>query len=225
MRKVWRRLCGRRFKITVVALVVALLAGGAFLQVSVDRCVTARDRWDESSPFDSGRSVLDLLGGVRQTLAAYFWTKTDDIFHEYTGHSTADTKFLFPYYWMITRLDTHFEMSFYYASYMLCVFGHPKAGLNLAIEGMKYNPDSALLQENLASIYFFFKKDPAKAGYHNRKAIELEKDPDQALANQVFQNVIDQVLAGKKKIPEKAPVQEYKCSDPECEHNKDKHEH
>jgi len=206
VRKMWRWLKARRFKVAVVAVVLVLLVAVALLQASMDSGVSAHPAVDQSSPYQTGRSILDLLGGVRETLAAYFWTKTDTIFHVYYGHDVTKEVPLYPYYWMITRLDPHFVMAYYYASYMLGEFGHPDAGLQLALDAVRHNPDSALLQENLATIYFYFMKDPAKAAYHGSKAIALAKSADEAHIYRFFQNLVEDVLAGKRKMPKTIPL-------------------
>lgn len=206
MRKTWRWLNARKFKVAVAAAVALMLLAVVLLQVSMDSGASARAGVDQSSPYQTGRSVLDLLGGVRETLAAYFWTKTDTVFHEYYGHDVRKEVPLYPYYWMITKLDPHFVMAYYYASWMLCEFGHPQAGLQYALDAVRHNPDSALLQENLASIYFYFMKDPVKAAYHGRKAIALAKSKDEADIYRIFQNLVVDVMTGKRKMPRIVPV-------------------
>jgi hypothetical protein len=215
VRKAWRFLKAKRFTAGVVALVIVLLVGVALLQGSMDSGASARSSVEGSSPYETGRSILDLLGGVRETLAAYFWTKTDTIFHNYYGHDVTKEVPLYPYYWMISRLDPHFVMANYFASYMLCELGRPQAGLQLALEGVRNNPDSALLQENLASIYFYFMKDPAKAAYHSSRAIALAKSKDEAGIYRIFQNLVEAVLSGQKKMPRTIPLKEVMRTNPD----------
>jgi len=112
------------------ALIVAILAVAVLLQFSLDDSPVIQATWDESSPFDAADSFLDVLGGVRETLAAYFWTKTDVIFHEYLGHTLKNDYVLVSYYWLITRLDPHFVMPFYFASWLLCSFGQVEEGID-----------------------------------------------------------------------------------------------
>ncbi len=192
-------------RVIVLALVV-LLAGVVLLQYSIDNTTTAKAGWEDSSPFDAGRSVLDLLGGIRETLAAYFWTKTDEVFHEYLSANIGKEDALYPYYWMITRLDPHFTMPYYFASWTLARLGRVDQGFNLAMEGLRYNPYSANLQENLASMYFFLKKDPKKARYHILKAIELTNDKQQKTVYRSFLDTVNKVIEGKRKIPDVAPL-------------------
>ena len=59
-----------------------------------------------------------------------------------------------------------------------------------------------------ASIYFFFKKDPRKARYHQLKAIDLTDDEGQKQVYRNFLNTIDKVIAGEKQIPEVSRVQD-----------------
>jgi hypothetical protein len=191
----------------IALLLVTMLFGAVVLQYSIDSDSSAAAGLSESSPYDTARSVLNVLGGVRQALSAYMWTKTDEVFHEYLGASISHDQALFPYYWLITRLDPHFTMAFYYASWTLARLGRVDDGFNLALEGLRQNPYSAVLQDNLASMYFYFKKDPLKARYHILKAIDLTSDPQQKAVYETFLGAIDQVIAGKRKIPDVVPFQ------------------
>ena len=191
----------------IALLLVTLLFGAVLLQYSIDNNSSIGTGLSESSPFDTARSVLNVLGGIRQTLAAYMWTKTDEVFHEYFGASISKDRALFPYYWLITKLDPHFVMAYYYASWTLARLGRVDDGFNLALEGLRQNPYSAELQDNLASMYFFFKKDPQKARYHLLKAMDLTSDEQQKAVYETFLGTIDQVIAGKKKIPDVVPLQ------------------
>jgi hypothetical protein len=207
LKKTWGAVKKNRFKVIVVLSVMVLLGFTAVVQASLDSSAKSEPGWDKSSPFDTGRSLVDVLGGLRSSLAAYFWTRSDNIFHEFFPHGLGQDKPLYPYYWMVTRLDPHFAMPYYYASWMLCQFGHKEEGLKLAREGVRYNPDSALLQENLASIYFYYFRDPEKAKYHSEKAIELGTADEKDMFK-VFDNLIGQVLAGKKKILKMIPLEQ-----------------
>ncbi len=201
MRRAWRWCKTKKFMLGVAALIILLVAGGGLLQASLDNSSGSAAGTAQSAPASAGHSLLNILGGVRESLAAYFWTKTDTVFHDYFGGSLAKEKPLFPYYWMITRLDPHFVMPYYYASWMLCEFGHPAEGLALGIEAARYNPDSDDLQENLAEIYLFFMKDPEKALYHSQKALALATSQHDITRPFVsLQNVINLVLSGQRKI-------------------------
>ena len=211
---------------TVVVLIVVLLAGAVLLQYSLDSAFATRQGWEKSAPFDTGRSMLDLLGGARETLAAYFWTKTDAVYHGYYGADPKKCQSLYPYYWLITRLDPHFIMAYYYASWFLCRFGKVAEGFNLALEGVKHNPDSAILQENLAQICLFFKKDPEKARYHYLKAISLEKDEEERAVLRTFLHLVDDVLADRVPMPNVLSFEQLrKASEQLEEHDHEHHEH
>ncbi len=197
----------RRSTVAVVAVMALLIAGAVVLQYAIDGSEPAAASWDESSPFDTARSVLDLLGGVRQSVAANLWSKTDEVFHEYV-HDISKEQALYPYYWLITRLDPHFTMAYYFASWMLARLGRVDRGLELAREGLRYNPDSAELQENLAQLYFFFKRDPALARYHILKAIELTGDGEQRQVYESFLRSVDDVISGKREMHDLVPMRE-----------------
>jgi tetratricopeptide (TPR) repeat protein len=188
-----------------IAVIVVMLAGAVFVQYSLNSSSASSSGIDQSSPYDTARSVLNLLGGMRQSLAANLWSKTDSIHHGYLHENVFREQALFPYFWLITRLDPHYTMAYYYASWMLARFGRVNDGYKLALEGLRYNPDSSALQFNLASIYFFFKKDPQKARYHLLKAMELKTDEIDDSDYQTFLEEIDNVIAGKRKIHEIVP--------------------
>ena len=208
MRRAWGWCKAKKFTLGEAALIILLVAGGGLLQASLDNSSGSAAGTAQSAPASAGHSLLNILGGVRESLAAYFWTKTDEIFHDYFSGQLAPEYQLFPYYWMITRLDPHFVMPYYYASWMLCEFGHPAEGLALGIEAARNNPDSDDLQENLAEIYLFFMKDPEKALYHSQKALALATSQHDITRPFVsLQNVIDLVLSGQRKI-KRVPFQQ-----------------
>lgn len=203
-----------RWKAATAVMIVALLACAVALQYSLESSTGASGA-DDSTPFEAGRSILDVLGGVRQSLAAILWTKTDAIYHDYYGASLEKENLIFPYYWLITRLDPNFEMPFYFSSYILCRFGKVKEGFDLALEGIRHNPNSSVLQQSLAEIYLFFKRDPEKALYHINRAIALEKDSDPSSAMtaavpETFKKLVESVIAGDAKIPSVKDIEDLK---------------
>jgi len=189
------------WRIFVILVIVAGLAGVIFLQHSIDSSSASRASWREAAPLSAGQSVLDLLGGVRQALAAWIWTKTDTVFHAY-GINLYENKSMYPYYKLVTSLDPRFTMAYYFASYMLFRLGKPEQGYALALEGLRNNPTSSLLQRNLAEIYLFFKKDPRKAKYHCERALAYASDEKDIVSTNSLLSLINQVLEGKKKIPD-----------------------
>lgn len=210
--------------VLVVALMVLALGGAILLQYSLDSSPVTMAKWSDTSPVDTLHSLVDVFGGIRQSVAAYLWAKTDDVFHEYLGGTLESERALFPYFWLITRLDTHFTMPFNFASYTLCLFGRVKEGFDLALGGLRDNPDSALLQKNLAEIYLFYLKDPAKARYHLQKAVSLYKDPgDKSVAQNLLQYT-DDVITGKKKIHEPPPLKVHQQISKEAEEHEHEHE-
>jgi tetratricopeptide (TPR) repeat protein len=191
-------------RVIIVSVIVLILAGAVLIQYALDN-TTARAGWKDSSPYDATRSILDVLGGVRQTIAAYWWTRTDVLFHEYFGHDLTKETLDFPYEWLITKLDPHFAIAYYFASYTLCRMGLVDQGFNLALEGVRNNPNSPELQENLAEIYFFYKRDARKALYHVNKAIQLAQTYGSGYFITAdfttFRDTIEAAIAGKIKIP------------------------
>ncbi|MBN1288471.1 MAG: hypothetical protein JXA49_02400 [Actinobacteria bacterium] len=214
---------GRKGTTAIVVALVLVLTGLAVLQYSLDNSGAATSGWDDTTPVDTARSIVDILGGVREALAAYFWTKTDTLHHDYLGGDIHNEQVLYPYYWMITRLDPHFTMAYYFASWMLCRFGLVDEGFNLALEGLRYNPYSEQMQSNLAYLYFFFKQDPEKARYHLLKAMELTDDEEQIEVYGTFLRTIDRVLSGELDILETKPLE--KDSDILNEVEREHHEH
>jgi hypothetical protein len=209
----------------IVLLLVAVLAGAVLLQYSIDNTSAAGTGWKDSSPFDTAHSIMDVLGGLRETIAAYFWSKTDDVFHGYLGADIGKEDALYPYYWMITRLDPHFTMPFYFASWTLARMGKVEEGFNLAMEGLRNNPYSASMQENLAYIYLFFKKDPRKARYHILKAIELTDDKQQKAVYQTILRIVDRIITGKRKLPDLLPFRHTEKINEEVEQQEHEHHH
>lgn len=203
--------------IAVVAVLLAALVGGVLLQYSLDNSAVAHSNNSVSA---GGHSLLDVFGGVRQTLAAFMWNKGHTVFHQYLGEDPKQDIVMYPYYWLITKLDPHFEEAYFYASYMLCHFGLVKEGYALALEGVRNNPDSAELQRNLAEIYFFFKKDPRKAKYHIEKAIALSTDDADKVIYGKLYALIAYVLNGTMPLPAPGTVDFLKRIDVDAAHQK-----
>lgn len=189
------------WRVFVLFLLAASLLGVVILQHSIDSSSACRASWRQSAPFNAGESFLDLLGGIRQALAAWIWTKTDTVYHSY-GINLYENKSLYPYYKLVTSLDPQFQIAYYLASYMLFRLGKQEHGYALALEGLRNNPTSSLLQRNLAEIYLFFKKDPRKAKYHCERALAYATGKKDITAANNLLALINEVLEGKKEIPE-----------------------
>lgn len=221
-----------RWKAAAAAIVGLLLFGAVALQYSLEGSTRASSGSTDSTPFEAGRSILDVLGGARQSLAAILWTKTDDLFHSYLGHSLAKEDLIFPYFWLITRLDPNFEMPYYFASYTLCTMGKIDEGFDLALEGIRNNPRSYLLQQNLAEIYLYFKRDPEKALYHINRAILLsqasEEETNLSTAELApIKSLIEKVISGEAKLPSLSELEKLRQEKAieECEECGHEHEH
>ena len=197
----------------VVALIVMILAGVVLIQYSLDRA-SAQAGWKDSTPFNASRSILDVLGGVRDALAAVLWTRSDNIFHGYFSGDLSKDVLYFPYQWLVTRLNPHFPIAFYFASYTLCRLGKVREGFDLALEGIRNNPNSSELQENLAEIYLFFKRDFKKALYHANKAIHIrDQNGTSYFATADYDSVkrtIESALSGKIKVPSRTSLEDLK---------------
>lgn len=192
----------RLARVALIALLIAaVLSGAVWLQYSIDGTSVAKASWSESSFLHTADSLLDVFGGIRETLAAYFWTKTDVVFHEYLGGDVRREEPLYPYYWLITRLDPHFVMAYYFASWMLCRFDQTEEGFELALEGLRNNPNSMIMQKNLAEIYLFFKGDTRKARYHTYKAVQLAEDEEDLEVLAIFLELIDKIESGERELP------------------------
>jgi hypothetical protein len=185
----------------VVLVAVALLAGVVVLQYGIDSQQSSVRGSTATAPRDTARSVLDLMGGVRETFAAYLWVKTDNIFHGFLGEDIASDGPIFPYFWLITRLDPHYIEAYYFASWMLCRYGKVQEGFDMALDGVRNNPNSEMLQKNLAEIYLFYMHDMPKAKYHLEKALKLAtNEGDMALVNNELA-LVQKIRSGERKVP------------------------
>ena len=192
----------RWVRITAIIVVgVALMAGVVVLQYGIDSQKATVRGTSASVPKDTAQSILDVLGGVRETFAAYLWVKTDNIFHGFLGEDIASDGPIFPYFWLITRLDPHYVEAYYFASWMLCRYGKVQEGFDMALDGVRNNPDSEILQKNLADIYLFYMHDLPKAKYHLERSIKLAtNDADRNIAV-VDLALVNKIMAGERKSP------------------------
>jgi len=98
-----------------------------------------REQYQENLPFY--KVLIESLGNIRYTLAAYFWIRTEYYIH-YSGNVTINQLPEVVYYArFITMLDPNFVDAYDFGAFQLGIFlDKPIEGINFAREGIKNNP-------------------------------------------------------------------------------------
>lgn len=186
-------------------LIVVLLTGSVFLQYSLNETPERKAGEEENALDSAASSILDLLGGIRETVAAVLWSKTHDIYHAYSVDEHSSVA-LFPYYWLVIKLDPHYVMAYYYTSWMLAYNDRVEDALRMAHEGIANNPSASILYYNLSSIYLFYLKDPLAAQSYIDHAIQLDAadrgSEFYGISYEELRHVIGMILAGETTIPD-----------------------
>ncbi len=117
----------------------------------------------------SGAAVRRLAPGFDQVLADVYWLRTV----QYFGHQVAfarDKRFdlLLPLVDITTTLDPRFEMAYRYGATFLAEpyprgAGQPDAAVALLERGVRENPSSWRLRQDLGTCHFFYRHDSSKA--------------------------------------------------------------
>lgn len=132
-----------------------------------------RELWEEPGLPTAGEFALRFLGEIRYTLAAYLWLKVEIYHHEleidFSSHKSglAETKKIgeiLSICRIVTRLDPHFVQAYDVGAWRLAEsLGEVNQAIDFLNEGLKTNPENALLNDDLGQIYFFLLKDCERA--------------------------------------------------------------
>lgn len=158
-----------------MALVAAVLVfmATARLQSGIEK--GRADLGPSSERIAGATAAYGLLGGARTVVAAYIWLKTDRISEEYYGALSKEAEVL-PLYRVVTWLDPRFEDAYYIGSYMLFLVNRPKEGWDFALEGLKFNPESAKMELNVGQLALVKRHDYKSAIHHLERAQRLAGD-------------------------------------------------
>jgi tetratricopeptide (TPR) repeat protein len=144
--------------VTARAQAARLWAAAALLLALVLAGQAAADALDESARASTGallgRTGFAYLAGVRRYAAAVLWARLDPINDDYYSHTPLGRKtFLLPSIRLVTLLDPQLEEPFYVGPFVLYGAGQREGAIELAQEGVRANPDSALVHASAAQLY------------------------------------------------------------------------
>lgn len=132
----------------------ALLALAALLVLSMGVTSLSAPRAGITSAGDSlGQTGFAYLGGLRKFAAAVLWNRIEPLHHEYYDDvSLSDQRYMVPVMYMVTALDPQFEQAYYVSSWIVRERVGDSQGIALARQGLKNNPDSGLMHQNLLQL-------------------------------------------------------------------------
>lgn len=143
--------------LAALALAIAIVVG---MPLDQDRAAD-RDRMPQAMG-SAGAVFAQALGGIRSAAAAYLWIKLDEAHHEFYGGDFRSERSHMPLFRVATWLDPRMERAYYVGAYMLYLYGEREEAIAFAHEGMRNNPDSALLVMNVGQLYLFQQGDKAR---------------------------------------------------------------
>jgi predicted Zn-dependent protease len=162
----------------IIVLFLFLLITSAFLQSNILSQKNYLDPQITIGPYQSAKTALKLLGGLRSTAAAFLWIKIDRIHHKFYGE-LYEEKELIPLYRMTTWLDSHFVYAYYVGSFLLYLNNRGEEAIDFAEEGIRTNPNSGLLNFSLGQLYLIIENNPEKSERFLQKALKtIETDAD-----------------------------------------------
>jgi hypothetical protein len=163
--------------------VLALAAGAAaavpFLQARVDRALGGFRAQDEALYLWKGAQVKRLVPGFEHLAADIYWLRTV----QYFGGErifARDKRFdlLYPLIEITTTLDPKMEIAYRYGAVFLAEqypigAGRPDLGVAVLEQGVRSNPSSWRLSQELGFFHFVYLKDAKKAAEVLVKASEI----------------------------------------------------
>lgn len=125
------------------------------------------------------RAVLAMVGQFRIVFANLLWIKVDQYHHEYIEHGGdwARNTDLLPLLRTITWLDPHFVQAYQVAGFMLSgSLQRYEHAQELLAEGIRNNPKSFELYEEMGMAIIRSRKDYRKAYQYLKMALQLAPD-------------------------------------------------
>jgi hypothetical protein len=138
-----------------------------------------------------GRTGFAYLTGIRTYVAAVLWARLDPVNDTYYNSvALKDKKFLIPSIRLVTWLDPTFEEPYYDATLLILENRLPSEANDVALEGIRNNPDSGWMRANYAQVLLFEKdyraaaaqSDLAMAGKWGDPRIEFDLLVDAEIA-------------------------------------------
>lgn len=141
--------------VVLVAALVAMTLGG---QAMTDELVVGASGADTTDAV--GRAASSYLTGLKTFGAAVLWNRLDPVFHNYYGGiSLADQRYMLSTIAIVELLDPNLVEPYYVGAWVLVQNDRVDDGLAMAVRGVAENPDSGLLNANLAQIQMLYADD------------------------------------------------------------------
>lgn len=162
-----------RLSVLITALAIACVLSEGLLSANAPKV--------EQAPVENAalRTVLAMAGQFRIVFANLLWIKVDRYHHEYIEHhgDWAQDTDLLPLLRLITWLDPHFVQAYQVAGFMLSGRLHRyEHARQLLEEGIRNNPKSYELHEEMGMAILRARKDYREAYTYLAKALSLAQD-------------------------------------------------
>jgi len=182
----------------IAALVIACILSEGLLLASAPR--------KEQASVDNTalRTVMAMAGQFRVVFANLLWIKVDQYHHEYIKQHAdwAQDTDLLPMLRMITWLDPHFVQAYQVAGFMLSARLHRyEHARQLLEEGIRHNPKSFELYEEMGMAILRARKDYREAYAYLTRALSLATDEFDKKRLQRFCNTVRRKIEEESNLP------------------------
>lgn len=207
-------------KAAAALLAVAGAAAVPFLQARVDGALGAHRAQDEVLYLAEGAQVKRLVPGFEHLAADIYWLRTVQYFGGQRAFA-ADKRFelLYPLIEITTTLDPRMEIAYRYGAVFLAEpspigAGRPDLGVAVLERGVRNNPASWRLYQELGFFHFIYRKDARRAAevlveaseipgagpwLKNLAAELLGKGGEREIARRMWQEMFEQAEPGAMK--------------------------
>lgn len=139
----------------LAAVLLAMALGGQAMTDSLADGATGADTTEAV-----GRAASSYLSGLKTFGAAVLWNRLNPVFHNYYGGtSLADQRYMLSTIAIVEALDPSLVEPYYVGAWVLVQNDRVDDGLAMAIRGVAENPNSGLLNANLAQIQLLYSGD------------------------------------------------------------------
>ncbi|MBV8894770.1 MAG: tetratricopeptide repeat protein [Acidobacteria bacterium] len=157
----------QRTTLTAGALLVALLVSATVTLTRVER-LRMGSTLEEVLYLPSPKVIKRLSLGYDGLMADVYWTRAVQYFGGHHASGADEFKLLAPLLEITTYLDPHLLVAYEFGANFLAPrppngAGEPERAIRLVENGIRANPDAWRLYYDLGFIYYFEKKDYAKA--------------------------------------------------------------
>jgi hypothetical protein len=155
----------------------------------------------------SGAALAHAAGEFRIVAANLLWMKVVEHYHHQyiaQGGDWSKNQSLLPYIRMITWLDPHFVEAYDVGEGILAQLNRDKEAKDFLDEGIRNNPHSWEMYNDMALLYAWYQKDAKDALPYAERARDVADDPVYRHRMDMFCNTLNRLMTQQQTKPAKA---------------------